>query len=406
MDKEAIKALLDEEFKQVNDELTALKNKEPEISKEEFEKLKTSLEDKLEEAGNKIDKFVEENTKTTKKGLYEQIKDFLVEKHDEIEQIRKAGSGTIKFVPKAVGDISTGSGADAVTMPVELHNNLGNFNLRNDQAIVGMATVTSTNLPALTYTELIPKEGGYGFVLEAGTKPQTDFRWENRPESPYKAAAYEVLSEESVTDVARLESVAREYLRKTHDLFKANKMIFSDGTNSTPLGASDLGRTFVSTGLVDFIPAGQATLVDVIQACITDIYRTQAFADEAHYMANVALVNPIDFYKQFVARKDADGRPMYPNASLFGRVNVGGATIMPWIKVPLGKILVADLSKMNIVNYVPFSIRIGWINDQMITNQFTMVGESRYYQYVKNLDQAAFIYDDIATITTAIEESA
>ena len=60
------------------------------------------------------------------------------------------------------------------------------------------------------------------------------------------------------------------------------------------------------------------------------------------------------------------------------------------------------MTKYHVVNYVPFSIRIGWINDQLITNKFTMVGESRYFQYVKNLDQAAFVYDDIATVQAAI----
>jgi hypothetical protein len=33
---------------------------------------------------------------------------------------------------------------------------------------------------------------------------------------------------------------------------------------------------------------------------------------------------------------------------------------------------------------------------------FTMVGESRYFQFVKELDKQAFIYDDIATVQAAI----
>jgi len=75
---------------------------------------------------------------------------------------------------------------------------------------------------------------------------------------------------------------------------------------------------------------------------------------------------------------------------------------MPFYKIPAGKVFVADMSKLNVSNYVPYTVRIGWINDQLITNQFTMVGESRFHSFVKKLDEAAFIYDDIATIETAI----
>ena len=60
------------------------------------------------------------------------------------------------------------------------------------------------------------------------------------------------------------------------------------------------------------------------------------------------------------------------------------------------------MSKYNVTNYIGYTVRIGWINDQFITNKFTMVGESRFHAFVKKLDEAAFIYDDIATIELAI----
>jgi hypothetical protein len=220
--------------------------------------------------------------------------------------------------------------------------------------------------------------------------------------TPHKAAAYEILTEEAVTDYARMMSVAREYLTKQHDLHKANAVYFGDGTGENPTGATVYGRTFVSTSMVDVFPLGGSNFMDVVNACITDVYRTQAFTDEAHYMPNIVLINPIDFFINLVGAKDGNGLPLYPQAGLFNEVRIGGVRIRPWIKVPAGKIFVADMTKYNIVNYVPFSIRVGWINDQFITNKFTLVGESRYYAYVKNLDQAAFIYDDIATVQAAI----
>ena len=57
-------------------------------------------------------------------------------------------------------------------------------------------------------------------------------------------------------------------------------------------------------------------------------------------------------------------------------------------------------------NYSPYVVKIGWINDDFVRNMFVILGESRYHQFVKPLDEAAFLYEDIATIKTAITKPA
>jgi len=396
MENTEIEKALDKKFEDLQTQLQEAQ--EAGATKAEILEIHTAIE----KQGNALEEYIASQKEDVVKGYIQQFKSFLGENKEKLDEIKLNKAGTIEFVPKAVAGMSTGSGTNVGTFGPEFHNNLGNFNLRDDSSLMSLTTMSNTNSPAFSYTELIPKEGGYAFVAEATTKPQTDFSWVNRPVTPAKAAAYEVLSEESVTDVARLESVAREYLSKTHDLFKVNGIYFGDGTGVNPTGATVAGRTFVATGLTDYLPAGTSNFMDVVNAIITDIYRTQGFVDEAHYMPNVVMINPVDFLKQLVSAKDGDGLPLYPQAGLFNEVRIGGVVIRPWIKIPLGKIFVADMTKYNVVNYVPFSIRVGWINDQFITNQFTMVGESRFYQYIKNLDLAAFVYDDIATVQAAI----
>lgn len=403
MTPEEIKKALDDKFSEIKGDLSLVK--EGSAKKQDLDAIKNSIE----EQGQALETFIDEQRKRIVKNFLGQFKDFLGENKSKIQEIYNSGAGELKFTPKfdeitnkVVGDITTGSGTDIDTPPLDVSTNLNTFNFRNDTALLSLCTVTSTNSPSLNYTEMLPKEGGYAFVAEGGTKPQTDFKWENFYVAPVKAAAYEILTEESVTDYARMMSVAREYLTKTHDLFKVNGVFFGDGLAGNPTGATVYGRTFVSTGMVDVFPLGGSNFMDVVNAIITDIYRTQGFTDEAHYMPNIVMINPIDFFVKLVGAKDANGLPLYPQAGLFNEVRIGGVVIKPWIKIPAGKIFVADMTKYNIVNYVPFTIRIGWINDQFITNKFTMVGESRYYQYVKNLDQAAFVYDDIATVQAAI----
>lgn len=382
-----------------------------------FEKLQTQLQEaqdngatkeevvRLHEAiktqGTALQDFIESQNKAVVKNYLEQFSDFLVKNKEEIEKIGRQKSGTIEFIPKAVGPVLTTSGGDGATVPPpNMNTQLGGFNLRNDDDLVSLATVTSTNAASYPYTELVPKDGDYAFVKEGTVKPQVDFTWANRYENPKKIAAYEILSEESATDIPRLESTAREYLTKKHGLFKANAVYFGAGGADHVKGATKYGRAFVDTGMA--LKIVDTNFMDVINACITDIYRTKNYADEMPYKANIAMVNPIDFFLNLVSAKDKNGLPLYPQAGLFNQVNIGGVTIRPWEKIPLGKIFVADMSKYNVINYIPFSIRIGWINDQFITNMFTMLGESRFYAFVKKLDEQAFIYDTIDTIKTKI----
>ena len=396
MNEAEMQAMLDTKFASVQQDLADAQARN--ASKEEIATITASIKAQ----GEALDDFIDSQKSKVVKNVMGQFGDFLTQNKDVLNDIANNKSGEIKFTPKVVTDITTGSGADIDTPPLDVSTNLGSFNFRNDNDLMNLATMSNTSSPSFAYTELTPKEGGYEFVLEGAAKPQTDFKWENRYETPVKAAAYEILTEESVTDYARLMSVAREYLVKTHDLFKTSEMYFADGTGGKPTGATVYGRTFVSTNMVDIFPLNGSNFMDVVNAIITDIYRTQSYADEAHYQPSIVLINPIDFFVQLVGAKDGDGLPLYPQAGLFNEVRIGGVRIKPWIKIPVGKIFVADMSKYHLVNYVPFSIRVGWINDQLITNKFTMVGESRYFQYVKNLDQAAFVYDDIATVQAAI----
>jgi hypothetical protein len=396
MDKELLDAL-NKKFEQLQLDLKAAQDAG--ASKEEV----TKLHEAIKAQGTALATFIENQQKAVVQTYMEQFASFIGENKDQLALIVKNKAGVIEFIPKAVGAIATTSGGDGVIVPPPNHNTeAGGFNFRNDDPLVALCTVTNTNSASYAYTEYVPKDGNYDFVAEGGVKPEIDFTWQNRYATPYKIAAHEVLSEEVVTDIPRLESTAREILAKKHGLFKANAIYFGVASPTSPEGATEVGRPFNPAGMLNLVSF--PNIMDVINACITDIYRTHNYVDEAPYMANIAMINPVDFFLHLVAAKDQNGLPLYPQAGLFNQVTIGGTTIKPWSKIPVGNIFVADMSKYNVANYVPFSIRVGWINDQFITNQFTMVGESRFFAYVKQLDRQAFIYDSIQTIKTAIEK--
>ncbi len=398
MDEKQLKEALDAKFKGFTDSLAEMQ--ENGATKQEIEAVHTEIA----KSGQAIEDFIASQKAKTVDSVSKQFNNFISKNTQAIKDIYKAQTGTLTFTPKAVADVTTGSGTNEETPSVLWHNDLGGFNYRNDDALVQLATVSSTGSPTYSYTEMLPKEGGYAFVAEGAVKPQIDFKWENRFAEPKKAAAYEILTEEAATDIVRMEATARDFLLKRHNLHKANAVYFGDGTGENPTGATVYGRSFVAGDMA--LAVATPNFMDVVNACVTDVYTTQAFTDQASYMANLVLVNPVDFFLELVSAKDANGLPLYPQAGLFNEVVIGGITIRPWAKIPSGKIFVGDMKVYNVINYIPFSIRIGWINDQFITNKFTMLGESRYFAFVKNLDQAALIYDDIETIKTAITKPA
>lgn len=396
MDEEKIQKMLDAKFKSITEDLAAAR--EEGASKEAL----TALTKEVETVGLALSDFIEAQKTKEIQTVVKQLETFLIANKDELKKIQSTKSGTIEFIPKVVAPITTGNGTepDGGQDP-NANARLGSFNFANNNSLLSLMTITETDSAfGAGYTEMIPKDGDYAFVAEGEEKPQIDFKWETRYPEPKKIAAYEILTEESVTDIKRLMSVAKEYLRKKHDLFKVNAAFFAAGTGVLPKGATLYGRQFVAGAMALKLTA--PNFMDIVNAVVTDVYTTHNYVDELEYMPNLVLISPIDFFLEFQSAKDANGLPLWPQASLFNSLTVGGITIKPWYKIPPGKIFVADLSKYNIINYIPFSIRIGWINDQFITNMFTMLGESRFFQFVKNMDEQAFVYDDIATIKTAI----
>lgn len=392
-------AVSKEDFKVVDDLLKAFTEKHKDFDPEI---LKTELSDISTQLGEIKEKLISGNGQQNKTFAVV-VKEFITEKHSEILSAFKSGSGHVELViDKAVATITTGVATPQGTVPdlfYQQYAPASNVNLRQD-SIMSRVTTLETSLVAYPYTETVPKDGDYAFLAEAATKPELDFKIETRFANPVKAAGWLKLTEEAVTDIVGLQSIATDYLFKKHNRKKAKGILNGDGISPNPKGATTYGRAFSAGDLANSV--NTPNIMDVINAAVTDIFTTHNYEDEMSYMANIAMVNPVDFFINFVAAKDGFGHPLYPQAGLFNMVVIGGVMIVPDEDITAGKVFVADLSKYIVTNYVPYSVRIGWVNDDFIKNQFVILGESRFHAFVKRLDQQAFIYDDIATIKTAI----
>lgn len=361
--------------------------------------INTSIK-RIEENINSIE---EQLKKVYNINVEDEIKSAILEKMDIIKEIYTKGSGMVEVeIGKSAGSITTTSGTIPTlpaTVGVDMVGGLPHVNLRSI-SVEAFTTTLSTDSSTYAYVEVKPKEGDFEVVTEGGVKPQTDLTWETQYAQPKKIAAYVRVTEEAIQDVKGLESTIRDLLKKKHDLKKAKLILKGDGAGINPKGAFSYGKTFTAGTMAASIE--NPNLLDVINACITRIATTHNYEDETAFRPNLVLLNPTDFYIHFASAKDKNGNYLFPNASLFGNVVIGGVTIVNEEAVPVGKIFVGDMSQYNITNYMPYVVKIGWVNDDFIKNQFVILAESRFHAFVRKAGELAFIYDDIATIKTAI----
>ena len=331
-----------------------------------------------------------------------QIRKFFEDNQEKIREIKSAGHGMLELELKDPELITTGNATivgDVPNIAGIQQAGASNVNLRGT-FVEDLVNTIQTSLAAYPYTETLPKDGDFEFVAEGEVKPQIDFEIETQYAKPFKIAAYVKLTDEAVEDIDGLEDIARNYLRKKHDLKKQKAILIGDGSAGAPLGAAEIGRTFNAGAMAGTVT--NPNFMDVVNAGITDIYMTPNYEDELEYRSSLVLVSPLDFFIHMVSAKTSEGTPLYPTAGLFNQVNIGGVTIRPTSDIDPGKILIADMDKYNVTNYKPYTVKVGWVNDDFIRNQFVILGESRFHAFVKRLDEAAFLYDDIATIQDAI----
>lgn len=363
------------------------------------------LEDALKAQGLKINEVTEKTIEekfNLKNFVSKGFKEESVQSKLKVVASNTAGKVDVMEV-KAVGNITTGSVTTTTSgnALLDLVNTSDVSDARFAATFIEQyATVTNTSNAVVPYADVVPKDGDVGFVGEAGSKAQVDFKLEVRYATPKKAAGHEILTTESVQDIPRMQSIAQNVLVKKYLLKRQYGILFGDGNGDNPTGVTTIAAAFNPASWTGE-KIKQPNLLDVIRAAANQIYTSQSWADDVEFMPNVVFVNPADL-AAFKGTKTTEGMYVFPQFNLGNETNLDGLVVIAKNKIPAGKILIGDFTKLNIVNYINYSVSVGWINDQFIKNLFTMVGEGRFFVYVKEYEKRAFIYDDIATIKAGI----
>lgn len=331
--------------------------------------------------------------------------------------VQKAGTITTSVV-------TTDSGGNALLdlMSVE---DLRSINLQ-EPFIERFSNVIRTSKPVYPYADFEPNSGDAAFTAENAAKSQMDLKVVVKTVTPKKVTGYQTLSTEVVEDVPRMQSEATNYMLRKVLLKRQYKILFGTGAGQDPIGVAGKARTYNQAGLLDNNGAAlsgslilnaanggtgvnpgvqDANLYDAITAAALQIYSVANYTDEEEYYPNLVILNPTDV-ANLKLRKNAFNQYLFPelqfNRGADETVRIDNLVVIAKRQVPVGKIMIGDFTRLNIINYIDYTLRLGWIDDNLINNLFTMVGETRFFTVIRELDRNAFLYDDIQTILNSI----
>lgn len=359
---------------EINENIDAIKSSvESKAAKEDIQKLQDTItdmgskgatKDELQAEFKKLEDIIEKQGKTlnelkeVKTSGRVPIRKSIEDKADRFQALYSNKTGSIDlFEQKAVALVTTASATtNTFTAQALANTNLADEsnagNVLRDTWIEQFASVSRINRPYYSYVDWKPKDGTISTTAEGAAKDQIDFKSVATQVQPVKIAAYIALTEESVTDVDELESVARDILFRQVMLARQSEILtYITGT---------VASSYTAGGSLNATVANP-NLSDVVQAIATQIYTTENYTNDIQMMPNVAFVNPVDYYKMN-RTKDANDNYVYPQFAGLG-TNV---PIIPKTDIAAGYVLVGDFTKLNIKNYIDYSVRLGWINTQFI----------------------------------------
>lgn len=374
---------------QAEDKINAyIKDNEGKVSVGEFEKFKaeelkqltekaSKLEDALRTQGEIINGLKEAKPAEAGKSLQSIVE----ENVPKLKELYHAGTGFIKVEVKAATLTSIGNTVSAMDSPPSSPYAPGIGGgaltlydiLRNPNFVTNYVNMGRTNQSRLAWMNEIAYNGSPAIVAEGQLKPLTSHQFKVEYSVAKKAAAYIQLTEEFDADLPGLSTQVRRMLENDVTRFFDDYIQQDVINNSTPLDLS----TAPMSGFVHSV--FDATFWDALLVMATQVRIN-------NFIPNVSLVNPVLWAKMQMG-KDTIGRYNYPADSFQSAVNpVQGNKIFG------DNALAGDLRQFNVDIYEDFVLKMGWINDDLIRNQFTIVGEIRFHDYISTARKRAIVY--------------
>lgn len=232
--------------------------------------------------------------------------------------------------------------------------------------------VQQTSSDAVKYTRIVSYTRAAGSVAHSAQKPEGAMSMDSVTEAVRTIAVWLPVEEQQLSDYPALSGLINGEL-----LYDVNKhleelVMYGGGTGE------DFSGILTDPAVLGARTSGGDTLIDVARRGITDVRR-------AGYEPNAIMVDPLD-WEDIVLEKGSDNRYVWV-------VVTDGATQRLWAVPVIETVAMEDFSgnqteERNLLvgdfmrgatlwDRMASQIAVGWINDQFIRNQRTILAEAR-----------------------------
>lgn len=323
--------------------------------------------------------------------IAQQIRSQLEKRKQEWEDFRtrKITSFPLELRAPATMLISTHTGSSAYIPEPEIVPGLVDLP-RNKPFMMAISNVTPTSKARIVWAEKRNAEGNAEFIGEGELKPLVDFEIATFSSEAKKAADAIKVSTEMLDDIDFMAGEIEKELQYLVEIQASTGLLSGDGLGDNLKGLDAFAGGFVLTS----IDVQDPNNADAIRAAIAQIR-------SLNFNANLAVINPVDAANMEL-EKGTDGHYLIPPFKSADGTTISGVRVIEDNGIPVGSVLVGDMTRFRVRIYKPFTASYGWENDDFRKNLVTIIGEMRLHSYVPGNEVGAFVYDTFANIKAAI----
>lgn len=251
--------------------------------------------------------------------------------------------------------------------------------LRDPNWILDKVDMGRTNLSRLAWINETGQEGLPAEIGEGEEKPMISQTFQLETSRAKKIAAFIKITEEFEIDVPQLASMVRRMLQDR---------VIRAWDDAIQAAVQAVATAYSAAALNGSIPF--ANYWDAIYAMMAQV-RVNFFTP------NSVSLHPYTNVKMQADKTSTGEYLLPPYKEEIQRMLTQATKISP------DNAVVGDLKQFKVDVYKEFVLKVGWVNDDFIKNQFCVLGEVRYHRYISDNRKKAIVSGNLGNITAALD---